>query len=400
MVGNPDPIVITGMGIVSALGIGKSKTWEALRIEKSAVGKITYLQTEHTDLPAGEVPLSNQQMRDILKIPDNKIVTRNPLIAMLAAKEACDEAQLTDVHAMKAFINGTTVGGMDTSEQYYLDFLSNNNKSDFIAMHDCGIGTEQIADFIGHIDFITTTSTACSSALNSLILAADLLESGRVDVAVAGGSECLSKFHLNGFNSLMILDHKICRPFDNSREGLNLGEGAAYLVMEKFSSAQKRGVRPICILSGYGNQCDAYHQTASSPNGEGAYLAMKQALNRAGLQPSDIDYINAHGTGTQNNDASEGAAIYRIFGEHYPLISSTKAFTGHTTSAAGGVESVISILSLQYQQVPANLFFNTPMQENPIIPVVSMQNAVLRHVMNNSFGFGGNDSSCIFSKIE
>lgn len=394
-----DPIVITGMGIVSALGLGKVATWNALVREQSAVGVIRYLQTKHIEIPVGEVKMSNDEMRNILHIAENEIVTRNPLLGMLAAQEAVEEASLNGTDLKMAFINGTTVGGMETSEQFYLDFLDNDAKSEYIVMHDCGIGTEQIADRIGHCDVVTTISTACSSALNSIILGAEMLERDRVDVAIAGGSECLSKFHLNGFNSLMILDHQVCRPFDQSREGLNLGEGAAYLVLEKLSSARKRHVQPLCRLSGYANCCDAFHQTASSPDGEGAYLAMSQALKMSGSHPFDIDYINAHGTGTPNNDSSESAAIYRIFGEHYPLISSTKSFTGHTTSAAGGVESVISILALLNQLVPANLNFTTPMSENPIIPVTHLQHADLKNVMNNSFGFGGNDSSCIFSKF-
>jgi 3-oxoacyl-(acyl-carrier-protein) synthase len=216
----------------------------------------------------------------------------------------------------------------------------------------------------------------------------------------------------------MILDHKPCRPFDATRAGLNLGEGAAYIVMETIEHFNRRlqenpALTALCKLSGYANTCDAYHQTASSPNGEGAYLAMKKALEKAQLMPEQIDYINAHGTATENNDLTEGTAIVRLFGEKIPPVSSTKSFTGHTTSAAGSVESVISILALQHHFIPVNLNFSEKMPELPFTPYLPVQqkntgyevekkltpHIKLHHVLCNSFGFGGNDTSLIFSKI-
>ena len=213
---------------------------------------------------------------------------------------------------------------------------------------------------------------------------------------VAGGTESLSVFHLNGFNSLMILDHETCRPFDATRAGLNLGEGAAYVVMETEESATRRAIKPHAYLSGYGNACDAFHQTASSDNGEGAYLAMTEALKMAGLKPEQIQYVNAHGTGTPNNDMSESVALKRVFGSQLPLISSTKSFTGHTTSASGSIESVICILALQNQFVPGNLGWRKAM-DGGIIPTMGKDCYNLQHVICNSFGFGGNDTSLIFS---
>ena len=249
-------------------------------------------------------------------------------------------------------------------------------------------------------EMMTTISTACSSAANAILLGANMLKMNRTDIVVVGGTECLSKFHLDGFNSLMILDHEPCRPFDKNRNGLNLGEGAAYLVMEREETAHQRGVAPLCQLSGYGNRCDAFHQTASSPNGEGAYQSMMEALTMAGLKPSDIDYINAHGTGTPNNDESEGHAMMRVFGDNMPPVSSTKSYTGHTTSASGGVEAAISILALIRGFIPANLNFSERIESLNFTPVKEVKQGVeLQHILTNSFGFGGNDSSCIFSKI-
>ena len=186
-----------------------------------------------------------------------------------------------------------------------------------------------------------------------------------------------------------------------TRAGINLGEGAGYLVIESGDSVKKRGIKPLCILSSCANRCDAFHQTASSPNGEGAFLAMTDALREAGLQPSDIDYVNAHGTGTQGNDLSEGNALIRVFGDNMPPIASIKSYIGHTTSAAGGVEGVISVLALLENYMPINLNFNTKIEEHSFEPLhQEIIPQKLEHIMSNSFGFGGNDTVCIFSKIK
>ena len=202
---------------------------------------------------------------------------------------------------------------------------------------------------------------------------------------------------MNGFNSLMILSRELCSPFDKDRTGLNLGEGAGFLVLETEESAIARKARPVAVLSGFGNACDAYHQTASSPEGEGAFLAMGKALSMAGLRPSDIGYINAHGTGTPNNDASESHAIRRVFGEDVPPVSSTKCFTGHTTSASGSIEAVFCVLALNHSFIPAQTGWKTQDPEC-ITPYVGKGTVKLEHVMCNAFGFGGNDTSLIISK--
>ena len=403
-------ILISGMGIVSALGNNLGETLAALQAQKSGIAPLHYLQTSHTEFPVGEVKMTDSAMINLLKISENEPTTRTSLMGMLAVREALAGASL-QLPQRIAFINGTTVGGMDKSEQFYLDFFENDTKNDYISTHDCGACTEMIADYFGIFSQVDTISTACSSAANAIILGAELLKNGRADIVVAGGSECLTKFHLNGFNTLMILDREQCRPFDATRAGLNLGEGAAYVVMETVEHFEARchyGLdipSPLAILSGYANACDAYHQTASSPDGEGAYLAMKKALENADMQPSDIDYINAHGTGTGNNDLSESTAIMRLFGEKIPPVSSTKSFTGHTTSAAGSIEAVISILALQNNFIPVNLNFSKKMPESNFEPIYSQLRITrsgenqLRNVLSNSFGFGGNDTSLIFSKI-
>lgn len=394
-----EPIYITGAGIVSAIGLNKAEVLDSLRQHRTGIAPLQYLQSEHTELPVGEVKLSNEKMKSILQISESIPPTRTSLMGIMAIKEALNEANIVPSSTQCiGFVSGTTVGGMDMTEQHYLDFFEKNDFDHFITSHDCGACTQTIADYFGHFSYVTSVSTACSSAANAIILGAELIESGELDIVIVGGSESLTKYHLNGFNTLMILDHEQCRPFDATRSGLNLGEGAAYLILEKASSAKRRKAKAIGTLSGYGNACDAFHQTASSQNGEGAFRAMTKAVQSAGLQMNDIQYINAHGTGTINNDISESIAIKRLFGDILPPISSTKSYTGHTTSASGSIEAVICLLAMTYQFLPTNLNWKYPMPEGITPNMHDYSNTELKHVLCNSFGFGGNDSSLLLSK--
>ena len=398
----PKQVLVTGLGIVSGIGISVQETLASLLAGKSGVGVLKYLKTNHKDILCSEVQLSDVQMRTMLSIPDNVPMNRTSLMGILATKNALANANINPNKALRiGFISGTTVGGMEKSEQYYKDFLENDTRNEYIKIHDCGACTEIIADYFGGFCYVSTISTACSSAANAIALGSNLIKQGILDCVVAGGTECLTKFHLNGFKTLMILDKVQCRPFDATRAGLNLGEGAAYIVLESEESVKSRNAKVLCKVSGYGNACDAYHQTASSPDGKGAAIAMQAALDMSGLIPSDIDYINAHGTGTTNNDESEGVAIMNVFGNTIPPVSSTKAFTGHTTSASGGVESVISILAMQEGFLPPNLNFKNQIEKLSFAPVSELRrNVKIDHVMSNSFGFGGNNSAIIFSKLQ
>jgi 3-oxoacyl-[acyl-carrier-protein] synthase-1 len=397
-------VYVTGAGIISAIGLGRQATLDALRSERSGVEAIRYLRTAHTGLPVGEVKYSNGEMREMLRIAPGEAMIRSSLLGILAVDEALRQYAPPggrDESLRVALISGITVGGMDQVEDMYDDFIETDTKNDYIALIDCGACTEQIADYFGGLFRMTSTIvTACSSSANAIMMGVDLLREDRADVVVAGGCECLSRYHVNGFNTLMILDRETCRPFDRDRAGINLGEGAGYLVLEPAEPVVRRGAQPLAKVSGFGNACDAYHQTASSPEGLGAYLAMKRAIEDAGLTPDDIDYINAHGTGTPNNDLTEGLAIMRLFGERIPPVASLKAFTGHTTSAAGSLEAVISLLALRHDFLPVNLNFREPIEEHAFVPVTDPSpGRPLRHILSNSFGFGGNSSSIIFSKI-
>jgi 3-oxoacyl-(acyl-carrier-protein) synthase len=344
------------------------------------------------------VRLSNQELAEIAGVAEYQLTTRTTLLGLIAAREAARHAAL-DASAKEfrtGIVSATTVGGMDKTEIHFKNFEKGWPHNHFIFTHDCGEGTERIADDLGIRGYLTTISTACSSSANSVIHGAQLIRHGIVDRVVAGGTDPLSKFTLNGFHSLLILDKNPCRPFDRDRRGLNLGEGAAYLVLESERSA--RGKKALCELKGYGNANDAFHQTGSSPEGLGPYLSMKEALEVSGLGPEAIDYINAHGTGTDNNDLAEGIAIEKIFAPRIPPVSSTKPLTGHTLGAAGAVEAVISIMALTHGLIFPNLNFRTRIPELSFEPVTELRETNrVRNVLSNSFGFGGNDSTLIFS---
>jgi 3-oxoacyl-[acyl-carrier-protein] synthase-1 len=286
-------------------------------------------------------------------------------------------------------------------ENFLPDFLSDHSSGRLrdVVNHECGRSTECIARELGISDFLSTVNTACSSSVNSIIMGARMIEQGMLDVVVAGGTDCLSRFTMNGFNSLMILDGNACRPFDASRTGLNLGEGAGYVVIVSQKVLEEEGLKSQATVAGFANTNDAFHQTASSPEGRGSYDAMEQALALAGLRTTDISYINLHGTGTLNNDLSEGIAVKRLFADEVPPMSSTKAFTGHTLGASGGIEAVLSVLAIEYGCVFPNLRFENAIPEVGIIPQLEFADGLaINHVMSNSFGFGGNCSSIIFSK--
>lgn len=397
-------VYVTGTGIISAIGVGKNATLQSLLNEESGIMPMAYLNSAHTGLPVGEVKMSNDEMSRTLEVSYPANGLRTVLLGIFAAKEAVEQAQLNESDIRKAaFISGTTVGGMDKTERHFKSVYDTNaGTSDCIELkyNDCGYSTNLIADHIGNFQLVTTPSTACSSAANAIITGANLIKAGVVDIAVVGGSEALSRFHLNGFNSLMILDRNRCRPFDKDRAGINLGEGAAYIVLESAGSVRTRNAKVLAELTGYGNACDAFHQTATSENGEGAYLAMRKALDMARLSPDEIDYVNTHGTGTPNNDECEIAAMERIWGCRMPDFSSTKPFTGHTTSASGSIEAVICLIAITHGIKPMSPGVSTPLKKDISPLPETVRDSGVRIVMNNSFGFGGNDSSLIFTEYD
>ncbi|MBA4054242.1 MAG: beta-ketoacyl-[acyl-carrier-protein] synthase family protein, partial [Marivirga sp.] len=336
-------IHVAGIGVISAIGNSVTDTFLSFRSHTSGIGKISIFESVYeNELPVGEVKLTNEQLSKKLKIQSP--LTRTGLLGIHAAREAVKHAGIDLKKWRTGMISATTVGGMDKTEQFFIDFLGDRRKGKLrdVVHHECGSTTELIADDLGITGFISTINTACSSSVNAIALGSRLIHHNMLDVVIAGGTDALSKFTLNGFNSLMILDKAPCRPFDASRSGLNLGEGAGFVVLVSDRVKNESKSKSLAYVNGFANTNDAFHQTASSPEGRGSFGAMQKALDMGGLKPDEIDYINLHGTGTLNNDLSEGTAISRLFGQHYPRLSSTKAFTGHTLGASGGIEAVFS----------------------------------------------------------
>lgn len=395
---NGSPITVAGTGIISPIGNNTRECLSALEKGEAGMDDIAWLDTVHRrKIPVAEVKCSNAGLGEMAGMMGSQAMSRTALLSLIAAREALDNAAIPNPGRWRTgLVSANTVGGMDRTEAFFTHGATGKLRE--VVQHECGYSTDWVADRLG-LGFRTTISTACSSSANAIGFGGRLIRHGTLDIVVAGGADALTKFTLNGFNSLMILDRAYCRPFDDERAGLNLGEGAGYLVLVSAAVAATLSSGTDCVLSGYANANDAFHQTASSPDGRGSWLAMKTALERSGLQPGDIDYINLHGTGTQNNDLAEGTAIRRLFDPRYPKMSSTKSFTGHTLGASGGIEAVFSVLSVHHGVVYPNLRFHTPMAELALVPETAfLRGLPIRHVLSNSFGFGGNCSSLVFSK--
>jgi 3-oxoacyl-(acyl-carrier-protein) synthase len=398
-----DRVCITGMGMVTALGASVPVNLDALLTSRSGFGYTSYLDTIHQQsIPVAEYKKSTEALAESFHLPE---ASRTTLLGMIALKEAIENSSLTDTAIRNAsFINASTVGGMCETEKVYDRIIDPQQEGSFLNLIDgldCSDCTKQLARAWSIQGYLATISTACSSSANALIMGANLLKQGLAKHVICGGTEALTRFTMNGFLSLKNVDKSPCRPFDDTRNGLNLGEGAAYLVIELESTARQRGANIEAYLSGWCNTNEAFHPTSPSPEGNGALLAMQEALLVAQLEPSAIDYVNVHGTATLNNDISEGRALERLFGSRVPPFSSTKPFTGHTLAAAGGIEAIFSILALQNGVLFPNLNFEVPMAELSIQPQVQLdQGLPLKHIISNSFGFGGNNASLVFSAYE
>lgn len=392
-------VAVTGMGVISAIGNNVEENYSSLLRSQPGIFPPRFLETKHSNLPVGEVKLSNEQLQTSLNLSPGHAYTRAALLGCVAIKEVIQQARLSKKELYHTgLISSSSVGGMDMTEKHYLQFNDSAENRQFIKAQHPGFTTTKIQKYFEINGYVSTVSTACSSSANAIMLGARLINSGKLKRVIVGGTDCLTKFTLNGFNSLKILSAEACRPFDEDRTGLNLGEGAAYLILEAEDLIGTREI--LGKVRGYGNSNDAFHQTASSESGEGAFLAMQKALKTASLSTQDIDYINAHGTATNNNDLSESVAIKRLFTHQVPDLTSTKSYTGHTLAAAGSLEAVYSLLSLNREVIFPSLNFSEPMKETGLIPVTGVKNKKIYNLLSNSFGFGGNCTSLIFSRDE
>lgn len=392
-------ILVTGLGIISPIGNNVEANLNALRKGQCGISSLEILSTKYEGiLPAGEIKIETGELKELLAM--NEVgVTRTSLLALFALQEAISNSHLTQSQLSSsetALISATTVGGMCLTDELYNDANLLSGGSEYLASYDMASTALYLQSKLKIGGIVNTINTACSSSANAIAYGARLIQQGHAKRAIVGGVDSLAKFTINGFNSLMILSQELCRPFDKDRSGLNLGEGAAFLVLEKEEDVLQKTI--LAELTGYANTNDAFHPSSLSDSGEGPFLAMQKALAHAKLRPRDIDFINAHGTGTENNDLSEGAAMKRLFGTTPPF-SSTKSNIGHTLGAAGAIEALYCVLNLCHQEVYPQLRFKHAIPETGLEPVQVYAKKELNHIMSNSFGFGGNCSSLILSRL-
>jgi 3-oxoacyl-(acyl-carrier-protein) synthase len=393
-----DRIVVTGIGAISAIGNTVAENRSSLVNGKCGIGLLENFISKYSEIiPVGEVKITTEELKEKLDANEPEI-TRTTLLALHALKEALADSQLTNNEIPSfdtAFINATTVGGMCLTDEMYNDSQKNTTGTEYLSSYDYAATSIYLQKRYGMKGPVNTINTACSSSANAIMYGARLIRNGRVRRAIVGGVDSLAKFTINGFNALHILSKENCTPFDENRKGLNLGEGAAFLVLEKESDVA--GKKIYATLSGYANANDSFHASSLSDEGVGPFKAMKEALSNANLDPSQIDFINAHGTATENNDWVESIAMQRLF-EKVPAFASTKVNTGHTLGAAGSLEAVYCILNLSEQELYPAIHFNKPIPGTGLVPVNLYQKTSLNNIMSNSFGFGGNCTSLIFSK--
>ncbi len=391
-------VVVTGLGVISALGDSVFSNHDALVKGTCGISAGELVKSKYTEsLRFGEVKIENEKLKSLFGISDPG-ATRTSLLALHALDEAIcdcglDPSQISSYDT--ALIGASTVGGMCQTDELYLDAKSETVGSAFMASYDCASVTLFLRERYGIKGVTNTINTACSSSANAIKYGTQLISNGYAKRAIVGGVDSLAKFTINGFNSLGILSPGFCRPFDRERNGLNLGEGAAFLVLEREDDVKNR--KTYCYVSGYCNSNDAFHPSSLSENGEGPYRAMKGALERASLSPAEIGFVGTHGTGTENNDEVESKAMMRIF-DKVPPFASAKSKIGHTLGASAAVEAVFNIIALHNGEIYPSLNFTNAIESTGLRPVAATRKLNLHHVMSNSFGFGGNCTSLIFSK--
>lgn len=408
-------VVITGLGIISPIGIGKTEFWNSLLEGKSGITHITRFDTEgYSTTIAGEV--KDFVPEDYIDKKEAKKMDRFTQYAVAASKLAIEDANI-DLRNIKkerfGVIIGSGIGGLETFEEQHKKLLEKGPKRVspfFIPMMIGNMAAGQISIMLGAKGVNETIVTACASSTNAIGDAFKVIQRGDNDIIVTGGTEAsITPMALAGFSAMKALStnnlepSKASRPFDKNRDGFIMGEGAGVLILEELQHALERGAKIYGEVIGYGATADAYHITTPAEGGEGAARAMKMALDDAEIQPQDVDYINAHGTSTSYNDALETAAIREVFKEHaYRLkISSTKSMTGHLLGAAGGIEACVCALAITNGYIPPTINYETYDEECNLnyVPNKGIFEKV-NIAVSNSLGFGGHNASIIIKKFK
>jgi 3-oxoacyl-[acyl-carrier-protein] synthase II len=407
-------VVVTGVGVISALGTGVENNWTALMQGKSGIDRIT--RFDASELPtqiAGEVKDFNPE-----EFIDKKEVKKMDLFiqyGMAAAEMAMADSGLVvnEENAERVgVLVGAGLGGLPAIERYHQAMLEGGYKKVspfFIPMLIINLAPGYISMRFGAKGPNLSSVSACATGTHSIGDAFRMIQRGDADAMITGGTEAtITPLAIAGFNVMRALSTRnddpqgASRPFEKNRDGFIMAEGAGIVVLEEYESAKKRGAKIYAEICGYGLTGDAYHLTAPAPGGEGAARCMKMALSTAGMQPEDVDYINAHGTSTPFNDLYETMAIKTVFGEHARkmMVSSTKSMTGHCLGAAGGLEAVYSLLAISRGEVPPTINYQEadPECDLDYVPNVARQ-ANVRAALSNSFGFGGTNASLLFRKI-
>lgn len=401
----PPRVVVTGTGIVTALGIGWKPNAEGFRSGRRAFRPVSLFDVSRqrariaaeVDLPA-ELPTGKLGRRQTARLD------RAAGMLLLAAFEAWQEAQWQPGDDNIPVVLGTTGGGMILGETYYRQAVQqphrHRQQPTRAVFYQPQVQARLIPDALGFRGPLTIVSNACASGSNAVGQAWELIRHGHAERAFAGGYDTLSELVFSGFDSLQVISQTTCRPFDAHRDGLALGEGAAMLALETLDSARRRGATILGEIIGYGTGIDNHHLTQPHPNGETSLAVMKQACAVAGVTPEDIDYVNAHGTGTQLNDSSEAHAISAWAGSRAATlpVSSTKSSIGHLLGAAGAVEAVVCLMALREQWLPSQSLFESPDPACHFPIIHEPRDARINAVLSNSFGFGGVNATLIFRR--
>lgn len=390
-------IAVTGVGIICSIGRNKDEVWQSIRESRAGIAKLTRFpgETFPTDMAA--------ECGSLLPLPisgrEAKRMSRTDLLAVIAANEAIDQANgSSPLRLERAVVStGTSTGGLLEGEEFYFRRVV-RGRDRAPASHVLQQPTSGPSDAIARAfragGGVISNATACASAGAAIGMALDFLRSRHADVAIAGGSDALCRLTYSGFNVLQAVDPAPCAPFSAERKGITLGEGAAYLVLERWDGAVARGATIVAEIAGYGASCDAHHPTAPHEDGRGAEAAMREAMG--GQQ---VDYVNAHGTGTLLNDSAETKAIVAAVGSNVP-VSSSKSYFGHTLGASGAVEAAITVLSLMHQLAPPTLRLDVAASDCTLdyIPHTPRPMA-MASALSNTFGFGGSNVSLLFRRV-